>query len=567
MLAFLAALAFLPPLPGAEWIVLDRGPYLGGYAAEEAAVTFRTRFALTAPVAAELDARGLRTVEVRIDGKPVPARGVVPPLGPGEHELVAVVRNHDGPPALRVLSRGFGLASGPSWDVSADGKTWEKAAVAGRLAPSAFALSFGPPLAAAAKGLPGLLAALAVCVLVLRRAGPLRAERARFVLFGAWIALALNDAFALPLGAGFDAEGHVDYVIHLVNRRALPLPGDGWEMFQAPLYYLLQAPVLWLTASLRALRVMGLICGLIQIELCWRAARVLFPKRDDLQLIGALFGFLPVNIYLSQFVGNEPLSAVLSASAVLFCWTGRSPLIVGALLGAAILAKVSAVLLFIPIAVFIGRRGVLQFSFAVAAVSGWWFLRNYMSFGQFVASGWDPARGFAFWQQPGYRLISDFFVFGRVFEHPVYAATAGFWDSLYSTFWVDGFWGGSYLPQVSPRWNYPFVVLSVWTSVLPMSALLLGMIRSVSVRDSKRPFLLFSSAAVLIYLSALAAVYIRHPYFSTAKAGYMLALMPCFAALGAAGFERLLSAAKARPYVLSWLGAWALSVYAAYWAP
>ena len=44
------------------------------------------------------------------------------------------------------------------------------------------------------------------------------------------------------------------------------------------------------------------------------ASRTVFPGRNDLQIIGtAVGGFLPLNIYISQVVGNEPLSGCLTA--------------------------------------------------------------------------------------------------------------------------------------------------------------------------------------------------------------------------------------------------------------
>ncbi len=69
------------------------------------------------------------------------------------------------------------------------------------------------------------------------------------------------------------------------------------------------------------LRWLTLLCGVAQVELCYRAGRLVFPGRDDLQSLAVLFGgFLPMNVYMSQTLSNEPLCGVFSALIVLLCW-------------------------------------------------------------------------------------------------------------------------------------------------------------------------------------------------------------------------------------------------------
>ena len=59
-----------------------------------------------------------------------------------------------------------------------------------------------------------------------------------------WVALFCNNANLLPQTVGFDRDAHADYIVYLQKHRALPLPNEGWEMFQPPLYYGISAATL-----------------------------------------------------------------------------------------------------------------------------------------------------------------------------------------------------------------------------------------------------------------------------------------------------------------------------------
>ena len=56
-----------------------------------------------------------------------------------------------------------------------------------------------------------------------------------------WVALFCNNTRLLPLNVGFDARPHADYINYLQEHKALPLPNEGLEMFQPPLYYVISA--------------------------------------------------------------------------------------------------------------------------------------------------------------------------------------------------------------------------------------------------------------------------------------------------------------------------------------
>src|SRR5205823_3989281 len=73
-------------------------------------------------------------------------------------------------------------------------------------------------------------------------------DRAPLILFvlvsGLWIVLFSNNVSKLPPLFGFDRDGHLDYINYILQKKALPLADDGWQMYQPPLFYLLAASII-----------------------------------------------------------------------------------------------------------------------------------------------------------------------------------------------------------------------------------------------------------------------------------------------------------------------------------
>ena len=141
------------------------------------------------------------------------------------------------------------------------------------------------------------------------------------------------------------------------------LADDGWEMYQPPLYYLASALVLdgcgRSVGDADAVYFLRAVNGVIGLLHCWvvlLCLRLLFGGNLQAQAAGLLVAaFLPPNLYLSQYVTNEPLAGFLVTVAIYFClrvlraekaglWM---PIGIGAALGAAMLTKFS-VLLALP---------------------------------------------------------------------------------------------------------------------------------------------------------------------------------------------------------------------------
>ncbi|MFQ5415925.1 MAG: hypothetical protein ACE5FL_02640 [Myxococcota bacterium] len=624
---------FLEEDGGAHWIRGDVPRRPLAYPARPHTTLYRTAFetrrAVLRPV---LELRALASATVELDGVIVhrEPRGpeddrwrrkrsieLTPRLAPGRHTLAVLVEGRRTPSLLWAHSQALGVDTGNGWDASWDAVKWKPVRIV-RDGPPPLAVSREFPHAGSALlGLLPVLLPLFLLVvaadLAVRRSrgeGPLArlrisASQLRWLLLGAWGALAVNNIGKIPEYVGMDVVLHMDYVRHLVNERSLPLATQGGEMMQAPLSYLLLAPLYALFTPtfaegtvVKLLRVLPLACGLLQVELCYRAARVVYPKREDLQKIGTLVGgLLPVNLYMAQAVANEPLTALLGGAAIAMTFgvlmrrdePGRRRLAwIGVLLGAAMLSKVSALLLVLPVLAAVAFRcagsdrsprsaasGASVVALGVVLVAGWYYLRNTLLMGAPVVGIFTTEGRTAWWQEPGFRTVDQYLRFGEALAYPVYAAVVGIWDGLYASLWTDGLLSGIAVRAMEPPWNYSFMLAGAQLALLPSAAIALGSLRAFSPRGAEsdgsaatgpdvRVALLFALACVVAYVAALVIVNLRIPFYCVAKASYLCATTPCLAVLAAGGFDRLTSVPVLRSAVLGGLTCWAVSAFAAY---
>jgi hypothetical protein len=614
----------LLPEGGAAWI---RRPWAEGPAFrgdEYFAAAFRTRFEVAeVPARALLRVRSFRRVLVYLDGALIGSSpedlerwkepysvDLAPWLAPGSHELVLSVVNTTGPPLVLAVCAELALRTGPGWETRGRRDPGWGPAV-GADAPQANTIGTQLPRAdrALLERAPVLLPVfllVAAWSLALSARGPAWIRRVtpsasgvRWLVLGAWAVLAAHNVHALPYGVGFDVDGHLQYIEYVVRRGGIPLADQGWQMFQAPLYHLVSAP-LYLgfrrlfgpIEAAHALRVVPLLCGALQVELCHRILRRLHPRRQDLQALGTLLGgLLPINVYLSQNLSNEPLMALFASALILVAlellhdpgarWRPRTFALLGALLGLAALTKTSAVLLFPALALLVATAAFLRFgpreaprhAFTALAlvigpallIAGWYYARNWWLLGSPFVGGWDDARGYVWWQEPGYRTLGHFTSFGAALRYPVYSAVHGFWDGFYSTLWLDGFTGSAVEFGSSPLWNLDFLLAGAWLALLPTAALLLGSaaILASPIR-SARSGELFAWIWLVTLIAAMVLLALRIASFSTIKASYTLAALAGYAVVGARGFELLIRGRISRALVCGAMACWSLAVVAAY---
>jgi 4-amino-4-deoxy-L-arabinose transferase-like glycosyltransferase len=339
--------------------------------------------------------------------------------------------------------------------------------------------------------------------------------------------------------------------------------------------------------ALRLLRIVPLACGAAQVELSYRAVRLAFPSQPDLQRLGTLLGgLLPMSVYMSQYVGNEPLAGVLTAAAivVLLRWTladatpgAGSQWLAGILLGLAMLTKPTAVLVVAPALLVLahaharaGRppphflRAGARVLIALALVAGWYYVRNWITLGAPFVGGWDRSRGFGWWQEPGYRVPAHLLSFGEALRFPVFGGVAGLWDAEYASFWLDGWLSGVAAYESRPPWNYALMLPAPWVALLPAAALVVGAAGAPWQPAARRRALVLAVGLVAIYLAATLTLYLQVPIYAAAKATQLLGLTPCFAVLGAAGYGGLGRAPAARPLLYGATACWALCAFLAY---
>jgi tetratricopeptide (TPR) repeat protein len=611
------AINFLPSDSRADWIVSPTAadPHAHWFANLD--TTFRRDFVLTnLPGTARLSVRAMRRAEVKINGTPVHfppnsnwkkmvSADTAEQLHAGTNVLEARVFNHNGPPALwlTLTADQLSLRTDQSWEASFAGSSWHHAALA------SLVKTPGPGNSLAGNqrtfdsvknnwALWIVLIAIASVVTVLWNVG-FKQSTARWhgpilllVLVGLWLLLFWNNGRLLPFHSGFDSKEHLDYISYIQQHRSLPLPTDGWEMYQPPLYYLIAAASLSACGlsvgdpmSIYALRWLGAFFGIAHFILVYLSVRLLLPLRAA--LIGLLVAaFLPMHLYLAHYVTNELLSAALAAAALYLCLrllssdTLHTPQFVwvGLALGAAMLTKATGVLLLpVVIAAIVGKLGYARVPIAISLrnlalllavcfmVCGWHYARIWLRFGNPLLGNWDVVSGFRWWQGPGYHTAGDYLRFGRSLVYPFFSGFAGFADGIYSTLWGDGLCGGT--ASLSIAWNERLLLTGYLWSLIPTALVLMGVVVAI-IRFIRNPsselFLLLGFSAVIVL--GLIFMTLRVPSYAQVKAFYGLSALTPFCFFGALGWETLTHRSARLRFILGALVLfWAMSSFATYW--
>ena len=625
---------FLPAHRPAEWVLYPTPPSGDALRLVNLSTEFRRSFQMEGNLSpATLSVCSFRTSSIRINGRALHAPEPSPSnwkrvarmdvsrlLVPGTNEISVEVSNSNGPPALwlSLQAGGFSLNSDERWQASFAGGAWRPA----RLAAKPARFQKGSPLSSTEQPfrcfrtrLPlfTLFFALALAVVgavrwyAVNRTDPTGKRRAvdpgralvllLAALVLAWGVLWWNDVAALPKHAGFDAAEHLAYIQYILDRHALPLANEGWEMYQPPLYYLISASALALLhlstadpGGILVLRFFGMVCGLITSVMAFLGVRRLFPGQTSTQLFGLLTAtLLPVNLYLSFYPTNETLTAALVAASVYVCLVilddsrvrlARHTLL-GLLLGAACLTKASALLACPIILAALAWnlrarriRGVAQWAqylgataLVCLAVSGWHYGRAASHFKNPLVGNWDLMSGFGWWQQPGYRTCGYYLRFGECLVHPFYSSFTSLGDGVYSTLWGDGLCGGQTDLNVRTPWNYELMAAGYLLALFPTLLLLTGSVLAC-VRFLRAPRPQDFAILGLAVLSGIAVLYysLKVPSYASAKAFYASSAFVPLCVLAAKGWSFLTGKAAKHAWLL-WLPllVWSLNVYGSFW--
>ena len=571
-------------------------------------VTFRRTFSLESkPRTAQLLVRAAKRLELRINGETVSIPSVrnwkelstvdvQNFLRNGENTIEATVFNDDAPPALwlHLDADKSNVRSNGSWQASIAGSSWRNCALvsvprkpgAGNLLAGGEQVSETLPKVWRAWIFFGILAAGITFAVNRWIKDDVDLSRGKlFALVGicvlAWVALFWNNAKMLPFYSGYDEQDHVAYIKYIQDHGALPLPNQGYEMFQPPLFYAVSAGALSIfrlttsdAGSVAVLRGLTMLFGIADFVFVFLSLRLLFPRRALAQCIGLITAaFLPMQLYLSHYVTNEVFAATLATMSIYLAlrvlilervsvW---HLLALGVCVGAAMLAKATTLLLLPPlfsamlIKLLQQRAPIFDwlrtFGITIAAIlitCGWHYLRVWRHFGSPIVGNWDPVLGFPWWQDPGVHTAADYFRFGQALIAPMFSGFNGFADGIYSTLWGDSLGGG--LSGVLSRtpWNYSLMISGYWLAIVPTLLVILGVVIAFvrfARRNSAEWFLLLGVSGAI----AVAVIFMTLKVVSYAqvKAFYGLSALVPFCAFAVVGWQALIARARTLRFTMA----------------
>ena len=577
---------FLPPASQGQWIV-PLGPVFHREA------VFNRRFDLPAvPDRYPIRIRAMRESEITVNGRSLPgtrsggwkrptAYDLASTLRAGRNEIRIRVSVPAPPPALLVEGPAL-VRSDARWTVEIPGAGERQAAVAyeddRRVSDRSNPFRVSPHYRLWVAAFVAYLAFIVYALVPLRWKPwipPAATEdEARFwerrgvalLLFVAVAALQVRNAYVYPYSRGLDGMDHVRYVQYVAKNRAIPDASTGWEMSQPPLYYVLGAGIYQLfggaaqpTFALKAVQLCSPIVALGELGLAWWMLGFVHPARARMRMLGfAVVGVLPVLFYMATEISNEVFAGFATGAAMCIAMRQmsrgddrlRDGLAVGAICGVALLSKQSAAFVLVAVLCLAGLRtlarpprlrratwgvGVVVIALAL---SGWFYARNVERFGTPFIGAWDPRSGFNIVQPPGYRTLAFYTRFGSVFWQQRFTLqNASFWDGMYDGLWTDSH--GVFLRGDDQADMLSSVIL--WLALLPTVAIVLGFLQAtwrLVTREWDHAYFI-PVVTTAFTVTALLSFTMEHPWFSTLKPQWGLALVPAAAVFAGEGLETM----------------------------
>ena len=382
-----------------------------------------------------------------------------------------------------------------------------------------------------------------------------------------------------------DGFGHFTYIWHLASTGTIPLATSGWSFFHPPLYYAWMAWV-WntldsLDPSIRLRIGTGVIAaaGLTHVAVAFALVRRRYPGRTLLHVAAAGFLlFLPIQLYTAGYLGNEALNAILCSLALLATLrlferpSARRALVLGLLLGLAMLTKFTALAMVGGVFASIGLRMLLRRSIrrdlplatlagAVAlVVCGWFYLRNVEVYGTPFRMSRDTlaVSRIENIQAQGKRDLPEFLLFDPMIivrpqwprglpstEVPSHfersALRESVWTGMFAHTFFDGA-GGQVLPLVTVdnqarRAGQILLLLGLIPTALVLAGIVATMARLYRSgwNDIDGTVLVCFVASVALFVYGARAV----PMHAAIKGTYLMAASAMFAYWFAAGLDVL----------------------------
>lgn len=359
--------------------------------------------------------------------------------------------------------------------------------------------------------------------------------------------------------AGYDANGHFQYVAILLDEGRLPHPLEGWSTFHPPLYYLIAGllsfprhPV-WLPYIIQGIgSVALLVAGCVSLSLLRRRG----TTTGVALVAAALVMLIPSALLAATMVGNEALGVGIASLAVPgLMQLQRDPrnlklaATLGLLAGLALLTKFTG--LFLAGACIVpfcrsdldrrGLRALVVLAVVMIGLAGPFYARNVMLTGSPVPMTRDqePVKSVEDMMTIRERRVSDYlWIDPRALLRPwvrfatgkpaafgtLNPAMTNVWGMLYASMWYD-----AHSIRLHPRFirdsTYVGPVLTL-LGIFPTTMLLIGFLaasRECLRRGSATEWL----PIVVMSLLGLTAFLIftwRAPSVTAIKASYLLPL-------------------------------------------
>jgi hypothetical protein len=397
----------------------------------------------------------------------------------------------------------------------------------------------------------------------------------------AFFAIGLVVLLLTPYGHFPDEQSHFQYAVYLKEHAQLPpvsfdirsmsIP----EAFQAPLYYIAGAMLLLFEfdqqQSVTLLRILSLLLGTGVIILILKTAQLLFPSTELVGLAGAMAAFNPQFIFTHSGISNISMTSFTCALTgyliVRFIKDKKvsesmaAPLL-GISFGLALLSRTITIYLLpvcaagILLLLYQRRklsirtiiRSFVLFATATLLVSGWWYLRNYLYYGDPVLWTVHQTTVGAGWAKTDAVTVS-YFIQGLA--------------KLHATFWAY-FGRNEFHANIAEY--IVFLVIAVIGMIGSFELIFLRKNRKTLPDDSRTPYLLIALSAAIAFVEILTLqIKINSP-----QGRYLYMAMLPISILLASGWSNVLPEeyqTRGNRTISYFLLLWCLYVITLYWLP
>ena len=370
-------------------------------------------------------------------------------------------------------------------------------------------------------------------------------------------AIALRILVFLFLGP-INNDDHGAVVQYIVDHHRLPTVADTLQAQHPPLYYLIAAPILKATGSLKMVQLLSLWFSIATLLVLYHLIyhTGLIPTLRA-RTYGFLFAcFLPQFVMFSLYLSNDSLTILLGNLAILQAWRAiQRPawpqwLLLAVVTALGMLTKLTF-LAFVPVLCGLvfwmkgrGRRGLLAaaaFGALVMTLGSYKLVENYVNFRSPLITGLDPRFHIRFATEHaltyrGAASYLDFNVFKLVREPVLAKATYGSYPVIfYATFWYQYIPESNFIGNRSRPTMYLGSVIYM-LGLLPTAVFLVGLWTSLRARPTDSASLARLVCVLLMLFTGLMFVpaVVKYHVWSIVQARYLFAAMfGCLVTFGA----------------------------------